>query len=805
MLRHWGRLLSGQRGSAMTTSLMMATALTLVSVSMISVTRNLRKNRDVTDSVTADRRLNESALQIVTQLISNGLLYYEPTCRRVQPTIRNSAFADHVVATEGAENETSDYEVSGCGQVRRIDNEQSLSCQGGDSSKWLYVWDEVEAKAYVHVCVIVTNKTAGKTESKVKPVLVSFNGYEEKADEENNNRTFGLVRSRPQVIAPDTTKHASLNGRISLGLTSGNKGLMGRHGAADTCFYMRPLTAKQGDGSLANMAFRERKGTGAYSLAELEPRPDGPNADEFQVKTNLGIPAPVEDDYAILNGFREKKLVPTFKQGYRGGRATTSNWGASHAAYNQDIMQAVRIPDVIRNTFIGVLPNINNGPRFEYFLYAVPGTQKPVVHYQDRYKFNAADEEGLLYGCNTTTKRLGLMNSGFCTKVYMPLANYTATFRRRCVQSTQTLPSVPPGSAPTVMTADRAIMTTCHPQWIDAVEKVVKEINSHSHGIFHNNTKDEDDFSAEITADMAISAMEVDENFLDGTGPWADLKKAQSPAYSDLRVLYRDFKDKFNASGQSVTDKLTVRHESDVDRLVECNCTTDKDGNTTCQTCLVKGETRSFTIYGLENAGGQMQHAHTSNSCAYFRYHDPTDPKKCKIEYITKDKADWVCRNNDGCFDELTKIRMADGTDRLMTQLRKGDFVYNPVTQRPAKIVKLTMGPETKPLIHVTVGDSTVRVTETHPFMTRRGWVMAKNLRSKDIVLSSGGRWSAVSYVTVGDAGRTVVNLALEGPAEQADLHYVLADGVVTGDLVIQNMITPRVIRSSSSSDKVEK
>ena len=190
------------------------------------------------------------------------------------------------------------------------------------------------------------------------------------------------------------------------------------------------------------------------------------------------------------------------------------------------------------------------------------------------------------------------------------------------------------------------------------------------------------------------------------------------------------------------------------------------------------------------NSRGLEVASHESNSCAYFKYYAPEDAKRCSIKYVTrKNSQTFVCRNNDGCFDSQTKIRMADGSDRLITDLEKGEFVFNPVTQKPAKIVKLTIGPENKPLLNISVGQSTVRVTDSHPFMTKRGWTAARDIRKGELVLTSQGQFTPVTGITLGAAGRIVVNLALEGPANEFEKHYVLADGVVTGDLVIQNML----------------
>jgi hypothetical protein len=207
-------------------------------------------------------------------------------------------------------------------------------------------------------------------------------------------------------------------------------------------------------------------------------------------------------------------------------------------------------------------------------------------------------------------------------------------------------------------------------------------------------------------------------------------------------------------------------------------------------------------VYEIDTVNAPKDEQHTSQSCAYFKYLNPDSPKLCSVEYVNRTQAGYVCRNHDGCFDEQTMIRMADGSDRLVTKLRIGEYVFNPVTQKPAKIIKLTVGPELMPLIHIRVGTTMVRVTETHPFMTERGWVTAKNLKKSDRVLSARGDYEQVQKIEQGASGRTVANLALDGPIYKEELHYVLADGIVTGDLSIQNMLESVANKNDSKLKK---
>jgi len=766
MKKALAKLLSNQQGSALPTSLMLAAGVVLTTATITTLNKNLRKNRDQVDNITAERRLNETALQTVAQLSSNGLLHFNKDCGRVEPSQPNI-----------------EYRFNGCGQV--TNTRASINCKGDASSaNWLYSWNEGAKVATVDVCVRYGQRSGGKEASELRPIRVSFNSYEINKDDEGFERNYALVKSQPQGKNSRNEKFSALNGKISLGLVTGNTGLVGKHGAADTCFYMRPSTQAQTRGGGYNLAFKARKASGEYVWNELEPRPDGPNADEFQQKVDLSYPQTMESDYAVLDGFRREKLFPLFASGMRGSRPATTNWNVEYIPYKSSVLSKSQVPDVKSQGFIGVMPKVPNGPQFKYFLWASNDSGK-LVHSQNFNKFDHRQEKGFEMGCATTTKRAG-GNPKFCTKVELPFFGYTAQFNKRCVATTQKLEPVPAGQERRVVVSDRSIMTSCHPDWVKTVEGVIRRANRFNDGLQRAGGNDEADFSGEVTAEMAMSALEADEDFLNGTGSWAQDKKSKSDAYRQLKIAYNNLGTKFNQPGQAAVNKFTVRHTSDV-------C-----AGATCNAAEVNAKTRVFTIYTLEDAP-RTERSHTSSTCAYFRYHDPMSPKGCKIDFITRDQNNWVCRNNDGCFDELTKIRMADGSDRLITRLRQGEFVFNPVTGRPSKIVKLTIGPEDKPLIHVTVGDSMVRVTDTHPFMTPAGWVMAKSLRKGEKILSAGREWRPVTQIEPGAKGRVVVNLALEGDASQPDLHYVLADGVVTGDLVIQNMISTRAALPNST------
>jgi hypothetical protein len=149
-------------------------------------------------------------------------------------------------------------------------------------------------------------------------------------------------------------------------------------------------------------------------------------------------------------------------------------------------------------------------------------------------------------------------------------------------------------------------------------------------------------------------------------------------------------------------------------------------------------------------------------------------------------------RDGCGCFEEKTKIAMADGSEKLASEIRAGDMVWNPKTQKAQMIKKVIAGPEQWPLLEVKSAGKSVIVTGEHPFLTKDGLKPAFQLSAND-VLVEGSDEIPVESVTpqkraAGDAVPEVWNFELLGSSENED-HYVLANGVMTGDLYLQQKL----------------
>jgi hypothetical protein len=154
-------------------------------------------------------------------------------------------------------------------------------------------------------------------------------------------------------------------------------------------------------------------------------------------------------------------------------------------------------------------------------------------------------------------------------------------------------------------------------------------------------------------------------------------------------------------------------------------------------------------------------------------------PVSCEPEFLFKRTA---C----GCFSDDTKILMADRSYKRITDIKRGDRVWNPKTQRPTEIKKMVKGPEEYPMVHITTGQGLIKVTGNHPFPTPDGVQAAHRLQEGAVIYDASHKPLTIEKIAfVKDESPPVVwNLELVG--DQPDDHYLVADGLVTGDLKIQ-------------------
>ncbi|MEY4631228.1 MAG: hypothetical protein RIQ81_1348 [Pseudomonadota bacterium] len=184
------------------------------------------------------------------------------------------------------------------------------------------------------------------------------------------------------------------------------------------------------------------------------------------------------------------------------------------------------------------------------------------------------------------------------------------------------------------------------------------------------------------------------------------------------------------------------------------------------------------------------------------------DTAKCTITAKLVDSVEN--RTMLGCFDPATRIRMASGRDVRIDAVKPGDMVFNPIVGKSVPVVRVTKGPEAGKGMYLIgfkgQGNEQVKVTSKHPFMTDQGLRAAEQLRKGDRILTADGSFRKIEVAKSlpEKAGQVVVNVSLAGAHLEASHHMVLANGVVSGDLQLQERLE-NVTQLSLSRAKVAK
>lgn len=175
-----------------------------------------------------------------------------------------------------------------------------------------------------------------------------------------------------------------------------------------------------------------------------------------------------------------------------------------------------------------------------------------------------------------------------------------------------------------------------------------------------------------------------------------------------------------------------------------------------------------------------------------------------------------------GCFAPETKILMSDQSYKLVSSLKVGDKVWNPVTGKAAEVYTVSHGPERIPMVQIGFDQSAVEVTDGHPMVinnkaeegqmlllesliapaslrseTRselpRGYQVkrADQVKVGDRILGADGRFHTVNVARMLPVrpGQMVHNFIVNPGSTNSDDHMVMADGLVVGDLYLQNKL----------------
>lgn len=140
-----------------------------------------------------------------------------------------------------------------------------------------------------------------------------------------------------------------------------------------------------------------------------------------------------------------------------------------------------------------------------------------------------------------------------------------------------------------------------------------------------------------------------------------------------------------------------------------------------------------------------------------------------------------------GCFVKGTRIAVTPELSVEIEHLRAGHSVHL-ADGRYAKIKRVVAGPESKPVIRFETADGRkLTVTTEHPLITNKGLRMAKEISIGEELKTHDGKFTAIKGISTKKYNDDVINFEVEGEF-QSD-HLVIAEGLISGDLYLQNKL----------------
>lgn len=155
------------------------------------------------------------------------------------------------------------------------------------------------------------------------------------------------------------------------------------------------------------------------------------------------------------------------------------------------------------------------------------------------------------------------------------------------------------------------------------------------------------------------------------------------------------------------------------------------------------------------------------------------DNSRCGVG-MTNEVNAAGCGNAMDSFVGSTKILMADGTNKTIDSVKEGDFVWNPILEKPMKVSSIASRKDLVGLIEVIYGDRRLTVTGNHPIATvNRGYVPAVRLKRGDIIFMASGESGEITKINnVSGKGLQVYDLFLDKSYPDHQRAYV-AEGIV--------------------------
>ena len=193
----------------------------------------------------------------------------------------------------------------------------------------------------------------------------------------------------------------------------------------------------------------------------------------------------------------------------------------------------------------------------------------------------------------------------------------------------------------------------------------------------------------------------------------------------------------------------------------------------------------------------------TNHSCvrpASYTYQDTFGEVDCIP--VERGNCDFVtiCRyhRTSGCFPPEAKILMADrSTVKKVVDLQTGDKIWNPVQKKVVEVGRLLSGPEKNALFEFAFGSVKIHVTEKHPMVVQgvdgKPFVKAAHtVVASDLLLGNDGQFHKIDVLKKlpVQEGQMVYNFEVVSQSQDQNDRMVSADGVVTGDVVVQTRLS---------------
>lgn len=143
-----------------------------------------------------------------------------------------------------------------------------------------------------------------------------------------------------------------------------------------------------------------------------------------------------------------------------------------------------------------------------------------------------------------------------------------------------------------------------------------------------------------------------------------------------------------------------------------------------------------------------------------------------------------------GCVAPWTLVRMADGSERMICEIRAGDRLIADASGRLVEVERVITGTEREPMWRLLAGGCEVLATHNHPVMTPDGPVAIETLNVGDIVLTQDAPVpiEAIGAEEYDGEIRNLVLQSLDGAIPvRGDSFY--GGGLLIGDNTMQNAL----------------